>query len=245
MSKKSNIWRYFHESETEPNYAICEICDKKVSRGSKNSKSRATSPLNKHLENHHKDKFLELQRENEAIEEKKANVENNDDVKLVNLRTKNDRKRMIQATLPGIIEKRQKLDFNSSEAQKYHKRVFEMMLLDLRPFRCVNEPGFIRLCHEFNPRFELASDTYYRNLLEPTYDKIKQKVFDKIAEDDPQTFALSTDAWSSYHHSYLGNYVKFYIETFIDLQFCDATANIFPPIINFVYMQFYDFFALN
>ena len=64
----------------------------------------------RHLQNHHKDKLIEVQNENKA---KKSNNKDEDDVNFVNLRTKNERKKMIQVTMPVMIEKRgQKLVVN-------------------------------------------------------------------------------------------------------------------------------------
>ena len=73
-----------------------------------------------------------------------------------------------------------------------------MFYLDLQTYQIVNDAGFIRVCHEMNPRFELASDKYYRDQLAPTYDKIKAKLMEKVATDNPASVAFSIDGWSAY-----------------------------------------------
>ena len=63
-------------------------------------------------------------------------------------------------------------------------------------------PGFQRLCHELNPGFQVASEAYYRSLLDPTFEKLKEKLKDKIKSDNP---AISLDGWSD------SNYIIEYI----------------------------------
>ena len=92
---------------------------------------------------------------------------------IFSLRTKTDRKAMFQTTIPGWVEHKNPLDFHSDKAQRIHKAIFEQMVLDLVPFHEVNKPGFLRTYAHVVPNFEVASDKYYRSLLDPTYDKIR------------------------------------------------------------------------
>ena len=203
MSKKrSEIWRYFSESSNSRK-VTCDLCKIEVSQGADNGKSKSTTPLTRHLEKAHKKEFAEFEKLQNA---KKQKLETNDDgqTKLFNCRTKQERKQMLQTTIGESFDRGKMYELNSDQAQKYHRKVFEMMILDLRPFNCVNNPGFIRLCFEFDRRFDLASETYYRNLLSPTFEKIKKALKKLVQDDNPITFVITTDLWSAYHHSYLG-----------------------------------------
>ena len=79
-----------------------------------------------------------------------------------------------------------------------------MMVLDLDPFRIVNKPGFLRHQALCVPNFEVASDKYYRSMLDPTYEKIKMSLNERLEADSPTTIAVSLDGWSAFHHRYLG-----------------------------------------
>ena len=54
------------------------------------------------------------------------------------------------------------------------------------------------------PNFEVASAKYYRSRLEPTYDKIRAALNEKLTTDCPSTISIGLDGWSQYHHGYLG-----------------------------------------
>ena len=94
-------------------------------------------------------------------------------VNIFNLRTNEERNAMFQTTIPGWIESRNPLDFHSFKAQRIHKAIFEQMVVDLVPFHEVNKPGFLRTFYVTTPNFKVASDKYYRSLLDPTYDQIR------------------------------------------------------------------------
>ena len=49
-----------------------------------------------------------------------------------------------------------------SPLQRYHKSIFECMILDLVPFSEVNKPGFLRHHQLLVPNFKVASEKYYR-----------------------------------------------------------------------------------
>ena len=203
MSKKrSEIWRYFSESSNSRK-VTCDLCKVQVSQGADNGKAKSTTPLTRHLEKSHEKEFAEFQKLKNA---KKQKLETEDDgqTKLFNCRTKQERKQMLQTSIGESFDRGKVLDFKSDQAQKYHSKVFEMMILDLKPFDIVNNPGFIRLCYAFDRRFELASATYYRNLLAPTFEKIKSALKKLVEDDNPITFVITVDLWSAYHLSYIG-----------------------------------------
>ena len=73
----------------------------------------------------------------------------------------------------------------------------------------VNRPGFLRHHARMLPNFEIGSEKFYRDMLDPTYEKIKEKLKAKLAQDDPEYVAISLDGWSAYHHGYLGINVQY------------------------------------
>ena len=77
-----------------------------------------------------------------------------------------------------------------------------MMVMDLVPFYEVNKPGFLRAWNTAAPNFTVASHTYYRSMLEGTYDKIKASLQDRLATDNPPTISVGLDGWSAHHHGY-------------------------------------------
>ena len=101
------------------------------------------------------------------------------------------------------------LGFNSEKAQKGHKSVFEMLVLDLLPWSTVNYPGFLRHHARMVPNFELASEKYYRDMLEPTYNKILTQLKHNLYSDNPAQVAISLDCWSAYHHGYMGIVINY------------------------------------
>ena len=54
----------------------------------------------------------------------------------------------------------------------------------------------------------------FRSLLDPTYEKIKEKLKNRIKEDNPKFCAISLDIWSAYHHGYMGINIH-YIHNFV------------------------------
>ena len=77
-----------------------------------------------------------------------------------------------------------------------------MMVMDLVPFREVTKPGFLRLFTTAVPNFTVASHTYYRSMLEDSYNKIKTSLQNKLESDSPASVSVGFDGWSQYHHGY-------------------------------------------
>ena len=50
----------------------------------------------------------------------------------------------------------------------------------------------------------MASENYYRDKLEPTYEKVKKKVREMILNENPEEVTISCDGWSENHNHYLG-----------------------------------------
>ena len=120
--------------------------------------------------------------------------------KLYDLCSKEKRRKLFQSTIPGWVEAKHELDFNGPRAQRIHKSIFEKMVVDLDPFYEASKPGFLRMCQQMLPNFRVASRTYYRSLLEPTYDKVRGVLQDRLKSDAPPTISIGLDLWSQFHH---------------------------------------------
>ena len=78
------------------------------------------------------------------------------EVKIFNLRSRNERQKMLQATIPGLQEAKAPWPMGSLKAKNAHRYLFEMMVLDLTPFSEVNKPGFLRYTHHLCPNFQVG-----------------------------------------------------------------------------------------
>ena len=77
-------------------------------------------------------------------------------------RSKKDRAEMFENSIPGWVKSKTMLPFESLKAQKFHRSIFEAMVLDLVPFSEVDKPGFLRHHQIVCPNFDVASAKYYR-----------------------------------------------------------------------------------
>ena len=84
-----------------------------------------------------------------------------------------------------------------------------MVILDLQPWIIVNDPGFIYYSNMLDPNYKVASDKFYRGLLNKSYEKGVQKLEDKIEKDNPETVSCQLDGWSAYRHGYIGLLVNY------------------------------------
>ena len=161
MGKKSPIWKYF-EPDENPSKVKCKLCPEKISRGSTDPKKQTTSGMKNHLERNHKKEYDVLYPEPEK--KSKSDEESDSEtqplkVKISKLRTQADRRELLKGTIPGWVESKNKLPFDSVRAKNIHRLIFEMNILDFQPFSIVNDAGFIRLMNFLEPRYEIPSDT--------------------------------------------------------------------------------------
>ena len=129
------------------------------------------------------------------------------------MNNKKERTELYQKTIPNWVENTVKWTFNHPSAQKLHKAVFEMCVIDLKGWDEINSIGFQRLMQMSNPKFELASPKYYSSMLEKSYNQVKSKLKSNINFDNPETLSISIDMWSQYHNGYLGINAHYINET--------------------------------
>ena len=153
-----------------------------VSRGSDDPRKMNNQNMAYHIRNTHKDISLTYPQT-----EPEESTSNNDFhrppspfVNIFNLRTHMERKAMLHLNMPGYVESTSLWPFHSPMAQRVHKTLFEQMVVDLVPFHEVNKMGLLRTLYVTAPNFKVASASYYRSLVDPTYDKIRYVFFMKL-----------------------------------------------------------------
>ena len=122
--------------------------------------------------------------------------------------------------MPDWVDNISKVDSNSEEGLKFHRSIFEMIILDLQPWSIVNNPGFLRHHAVFKPHFDIRSEKYHRSMLNPAYKKIKLATKVMLNEKNAETVSISLDAWSSFHHEYLGMMAHFISDKWERIKFC-------------------------
>ena len=180
-----------------------------ISRGSKNARTMTNSGLVAHFKAKH-EKDIRSQ-ESPAAESQEATVPIYDvnasrkrKNTILDMCAKKNRSEMFQMTIPGWVEAKTTLSFASEKAQRFHKSIFEMIVMDLLPFYAVAKPGFLRHQQITVPNFIVASPKYYRSLLDPAYENIKSKMKAKLEADSPPSISAGLDLWSKHHHGYMG-----------------------------------------
>ena len=123
---------------------------------------------------------------------------------IFNMCSKKRRVDLFQTTIPGHIEARTKLKFTSEKAQRLTKSIFELLVIDLLPWHTVSKPGFLRHHAIAVPNYEMPSVKYFREMLDPTYERVKSALEKKVNEHEPDVVSAVLDAWSQHHHGYMG-----------------------------------------
>ena len=209
--KSSPVWDYFSYSGTGK-YSNCKICKKDISLGSEVAKSQTLHGLKRHLETTHKDEWKkisdQLKPKTPKTTEKRAR---NDEPGIqLNCPTKKARNELLAQTVPGqpSVSNWQKScqtwAFHDPRAQAQHKAIFEYMVTDMQPWTTVDGAGFVRMYKKACPNFEIASHKYYADMLDPAYEKIKNKIKAQIEEANPEVFSITLDGWSEFKNGYLG-----------------------------------------
>ena len=123
---------------------------------------------------------------------------------IFNMCAKKCRTELFQSTIPGHMESTTKLKFTSEKHQRLTKSIFEMLVVDLLPWHTVSKPGFLRHQVIATPNYLVPSEKYFREMLEPTFEKVKSALEDKLAEHDPPVVSAVLDGWSAVHNGYMG-----------------------------------------
>ena len=223
MSKKrSPLWNYFKEDEADKTNAICKVgeCKKVISRGKTGTeKSRLSNTgMRGHLKSCHKSEYDELlakEKEIEAVNistevaEADADETENLGAQIFNLKSHKKRSTFFQQDLRDMVQAKQCYDVNDPRAKEKHRGILMMIVTDLQPFSIVNDPGFLHFSKLMDPRFTVASDIYYRRLLEKCFKKGMESVQKKLKDDEPASVSLQLDGWSAHKHGYMGLLINY------------------------------------
>ena len=244
-TKKSPIWDYFEEEKNDPTTALCQVsnCKTKVSRGkSGSSKSNlSNAPLTSHLKVHHPKEYSHLMQKKNEIEinaaEKRKEMEEEDEMEggtipLFKLRTKMQRKEfLVQSKVSswvkgaGTSKPGNVYDIHDARAKEKHKGILMMVILDLQPWSMVNDPGFLYFSNQMDPHYHVASDKFYRGLLDKAYKKSVTKVEEKLERDAPEYVSCQLDGWSAYRHGYIGLLVNYISPAWKRVSLCLACGS--------------------
>ena len=95
-----------------------------------------------------------------------------------------------------------------------------MVILDLQPWSIVNDPGFLIYSSQMDPHYKVASDKFYRGLLDKAYKKGVSKVEEKLDKDNPEYVSCQLDGWSAYRQGYIGLLVNYITSSWKRVSLC-------------------------
>ena len=227
-SKRSPIWNYFEEDPANYTNARCTVpgCrDPVISRGKDGvSKSRlGTTALTNHLEKHHKKESNELKAlklsENENRKRKCDEEENQNEMEsssVSKLRNKGEREKFLdtQRTLGSFgfgVGKSESIKYKNTDprAKERHRAVLMEIIMDVKPFEIVLDPGWNHLVRTLDSHFEPGSDKFYRDLVGKVYENSVKRVQEKILQDNPDDVSVQLDGWSFNGNSYIGIIINY------------------------------------
>ena len=90
----------------------------------------------------------------------------------------------VSGYMVGNTSNRSTYDIHDARAKEKHKGIL-MLVLDLQPWSIVNDPGFLFYSSQMDPNYKVASNKFYRGLLDKAFRKSVQKVEDKMEKDNP------------------------------------------------------------
>ena len=122
-----------------------------ISRGNTDSRNQTTTNMKTHLDRKHSKELKEI-----AAKEQPAEPSNESTIdagtetrkrgsgnytELFSLCPQKRRKELFQSTIHDWVEAKTMLHFGSERAQRLHKSIFEMLIMDNQPFYEVMKPG--------------------------------------------------------------------------------------------------------
>ena len=148
-------------------------------------------------------------------------------VPLFNLRTSRQRQEfLVQSKVSswvtggGATKADHTYDIHDARAKEKHRGILMMVIMDLQPWSMVNDPGFLYFSSQMDPHYKVASDKFYRGLLDKAFKKGVTKVEEKLNKDDPEFMACQLDGWSSYRHGYIGLLVNYITPSWKRVSLC-------------------------
>ena len=122
-----------------------------ISRGSVVSREQTTTNMKNHLDRIHSKELKEISAKGPSAEPSSEPIKDVDTetrkrgsgnyTELFSLCPQKRRKELFQSTIHDWVEAKTMLHFGSERAQRLHKRIFEMLIMDNQPFYEVMKPG--------------------------------------------------------------------------------------------------------
>ena len=199
--RRHGVWDHFEDSQTDTKFAICKHCHKKISKGSAVISEQTNASLKMHMKGKHSEiAVAETMQSPAGTPSRKRGPSTS----IFNMCTKKCRTELFQSTIPGHVEAMTKLKFTSEKAQRLTKSIFEMLVVDLLPWHTVGKPGFLRHQVIATPNYIVPGEKYFRGMLEPTFERVKCALQEKLAEHDPPVVSAVLDGWTAHHFGYIG-----------------------------------------
>ena len=143
--------------------------------------------MSSHLKLYHPKENAEVmkkkaEKESKYGEKRKQSEEENEmeggTVPLFNLRTSRQRQEfLVQSKVSswvtggGATKADLTYDIHDARAKEKHKGILMMVIMDLQPWSMVNDPGFLYFSSQMDPHYKVASDKFYRGLLDKAFKK--------------------------------------------------------------------------
>ena len=148
-----------------------------------------TSNMWQHLEESHVEEFRKVKKDapQSSAAESPCNRENSDsDIRM-------------QPTLPQVFQVKNPYQRTSTRWKTLTDSVCYFIAKDMQLYQTVNNPGFQHLLHSFDQRYHPPDrKTLSTNYIPRLYDREKGRVSSALASVD--SFALTTDIWTSRHN---------------------------------------------
>ncbi|KAL4467927.1 hypothetical protein ABPG72_022841 [Tetrahymena utriculariae] len=172
---KSEIWKYFIKSKTNPQEAICQIdnCQKIIQRGGSDKCKPNTSNQRTHIETHHKDIFKLIEKAELFKKTQKVDFK--------------------QPTINQMI----RFPLSDQKKQKINELVAQIIIKDLQPYTLVEDVGFINLLSELKPKYQILSRIYFSDTLIPQLFSQKVESITKILKEQCESASFTCDGWES------------------------------------------------
>lgn len=210
----SLLWEFFTINNTDETKAVCNYCNKSISRGGKDKHQFGLSGIKKHLSTHGKI-YSDYQKRQKKIDDEKleaaAASKKSDDGKQLSLEE-------------SFIRF---WDINMPQSQAIIKKIAEFIVLDQQPISVVDDTGFIQLLKHLSPKFKCPGRRYFSDVIIPKmYDDVKTKIgqmFDSI-----DYMAFTCDIWTARSLDSYCSLTSHYIDDKYHRQECVLACSYFP-----------------
>ena len=207
----SVVWKFFGfpsrdgkiiETDKKKRWRVyCKLCRRNYSYVGN------TSNMWQHLEESHVEEFRKAKED--APQSSAAESPCN--------REKSDSDIRMQPTLPQVFQVKNPYPRTSTRWKTLTDSVCYFIAKDMQPYQTVNNPGFQHLLHSFDQRYHPPDrKTLSTNYIPRLYDREKGRVSSALASVD--SFALTTDIWTSRHNQAYTGLTVHYVDDCYQLQ---------------------------